>query len=528
MNRYLFFVLLAGGLCFRLFMLVQVELVNGGDLDVYLADEGVVGLMAKHIAEGRELPVFFYGQHYLGALEAYLAAVAFKLAGPSLVVLRSVPFIFSLLLAAAVYSFSYRFYSVAAARWATALVAVSPVYFLQWNLKARGGFIEHLVILFLVMLLFWRFYLNHERERPVALALGLVAGLAMWVNQLVMTYLIPAALLLARDRMDRRGLATVLAGFLVGASLLIGYNTVHPLATFKTLARKSVVLNRVPVEERSQNWLLKGVGKRVEALAQGADKLGLVFGVPPREGVERLGLDESAKRGGPLTTLRRVLAVFPAMVFVTALAACRPRQSAGGGRVWRGSDQLLGLFMLATFLVGYVSPRYMLAAYPLAAVMAGVLLSRLHGTRRRWMAAGVASVLVFNLLSWGDMSAAAGTGSAKRIERLNAALAGLELDRCYSAGPMYHAVFGAKEEIILAPLQKDRYPAYGLAVAGAREICYVFRPDQAEKRQHLAFMSLLERKNISFEQASTGDYEILYGFSPRRAITAADMDGVRG
>ena len=63
MNRYQFFVLLAGGLCFRLFMLVQVELVNGGDLDVYLADEGVVGLMAKHIAEGRELPVFFYGQH---------------------------------------------------------------------------------------------------------------------------------------------------------------------------------------------------------------------------------------------------------------------------------------------------------------------------------------------------------------------------------------------------------------------------------------------------------------------------------
>ena len=94
--------------------------------------------------------------------------------------------------------------------------------------------------------------------------------------------------------MDRRGLATVLAGFLVGASLLIGYNTVHPLATFKTLARKSVVLNRVPGEERSQNWLLKGVGKRVEALGQGADKLGLVFGVPPREGVERLGLDESA------------------------------------------------------------------------------------------------------------------------------------------------------------------------------------------------------------------------------------------
>lgn len=527
MNRYLFFVLLAAGLCFRLLLLVKLELVNGGDLDVYLADEGVVGLMGKHIAEGRELPVFFYGQHYLGALEAYLAALVFTVAGPSLLALRTVPFVFSLLLAAAVYTFTYRFYSVAAARWATALVAVSPVYFLQWNLKARGGFIEHIFILFLLMLLFWRFYLGHERDRPTAIVLGLVAGVALWVNQLALTYLIPALLLLAIDRVDRRGLAPLLAGFLLGASLLIGYNTVHPLATFKTLARKSVVLNRVPVEERGHNWLLKGAGKRIEALGQGADKLGLVFGVPPRAGVAYLGLDEQAKRGGSLTAARRGLALLPLMVFVTALAACRPRRSAAGGRVWRGSDQLLGVFMLATFLVGYVSPRYMLAAYPLAAVMAGVLVSRLEGPRRGWMVAGIASVLVFNLLSWADLSAAAGADSTERIKRLNSTLAAKGLTHCFSAGPMYHAVFAAKEEIILAPLQKDRYPAHGRAVAGADKFCYVFRPDQSDKRQHRAFLSLLETKGVAFETSSTPDYTILHSFNPREAISAADMEAVR-
>ena len=37
-------------------------------------DEAVVGLMAKHISEGRELPVFYYGQPYLGSLEAFLVA----------------------------------------------------------------------------------------------------------------------------------------------------------------------------------------------------------------------------------------------------------------------------------------------------------------------------------------------------------------------------------------------------------------------------------------------------------------------
>ena len=37
-------------------------------------DEAVVALMAKHIREGRERPVFYYGQPYLGAMEAYLVA----------------------------------------------------------------------------------------------------------------------------------------------------------------------------------------------------------------------------------------------------------------------------------------------------------------------------------------------------------------------------------------------------------------------------------------------------------------------
>jgi hypothetical protein len=27
-------------------------------------DECVLGLMAKHVAQGKELPIFFYGQHY--------------------------------------------------------------------------------------------------------------------------------------------------------------------------------------------------------------------------------------------------------------------------------------------------------------------------------------------------------------------------------------------------------------------------------------------------------------------------------
>ncbi|MGE0814854.1 MAG: hypothetical protein AB7O28_04145 [Vicinamibacterales bacterium] len=47
------------------------------------ADQAIVGLMAKHISEGRAFPLFFYGQSYLPALEAYLAVPVMWLLGPT-------------------------------------------------------------------------------------------------------------------------------------------------------------------------------------------------------------------------------------------------------------------------------------------------------------------------------------------------------------------------------------------------------------------------------------------------------------
>lgn len=52
------------------------------------ADQAIVGLMAKHVAEGRALPVTFYGQTYMLAVEAYLAAPLFALGGASVPLLK--------------------------------------------------------------------------------------------------------------------------------------------------------------------------------------------------------------------------------------------------------------------------------------------------------------------------------------------------------------------------------------------------------------------------------------------------------
>jgi 4-amino-4-deoxy-L-arabinose transferase-like glycosyltransferase len=524
-NRYVFFGLLAAGIAFRILMLTRYELVNGGDVDVYLADEGVVGLMGKHILEGRELPVFFYGQDYLGALEAYCAAASFALFGVGLTELRLVPFVFSLAVLAVVYRLAYVGYSVAAARWATALAAIAPMYFLQWNLKARGGFVEHVFLLLAVLALFWRFHFKHERQGGLALGLGLVAGVALWVNQLVAGYLFVLAAVVALSS-DRRRLGMVAVGALLGSALLIGHNVVHPLATARALARKAVVLNRVPIEERDEHWVVRGVGKRVSALEDGAAKLGLVFGVPPGADVERLGLSEEVKEGGRFSAARRSLWWVPAALFGTALLAALPRRGPAGWEPF-GSDHLLVALVAVTFVVGYVSPRYMLPAYPLAAVLVGALAARLRGGRKRALAAGFACVLALNVAGWADAAAVAQTRGEEARARLLSFLNEHGLDRCYSAAPMYHLVFRSNERTLLVPLQKDRYPAHNREVEASPSICYVFREDQTRKRQHVAMMELLEREGVAYRSAEVGEYRVLWSFSPRQALSPSVIERIR-
>src|SRR5947207_14471797 len=52
------------------------------------SDQAVIGLMAKHLADGRAFPLFYYGQHYMLAVEPWLAAPFFKLFGASIFTLK--------------------------------------------------------------------------------------------------------------------------------------------------------------------------------------------------------------------------------------------------------------------------------------------------------------------------------------------------------------------------------------------------------------------------------------------------------
>src|SRR6266404_6850656 len=57
------------------------------------SDEAIIGLMSKHILEGRSCPFYMYGQDYNAgaAWEAYLAAIVFAACGVSVIALMRVP-----------------------------------------------------------------------------------------------------------------------------------------------------------------------------------------------------------------------------------------------------------------------------------------------------------------------------------------------------------------------------------------------------------------------------------------------------
>jgi len=104
-------------------------------------DECILGLMAKHVAEGKELPVFFYGQNYgLASIEAAAGALGFVISGTGPLTLK--------LAMLGLWSVGIVFYFLAFSElvgkrrsfWITSVLVLMPAWAV-WSMKARGGYI---------------------------------------------------------------------------------------------------------------------------------------------------------------------------------------------------------------------------------------------------------------------------------------------------------------------------------------------------------------------------------------------------
>ncbi|WP_435233574.1 DUF423 domain-containing protein [Micromonospora aurantiaca (nom. illeg.)] len=190
------------------------------------SDEATMGLAALHIARGDGFPVWFYGQAYMGTLEAYLAAPLVALAGPSVLVLR-VP---TLALYALFLLLSWRLTRrLGGDRWyallVVAVLALGADRVVKNQLIAGGGYPELNPAGTALALLTVGLCMTGAGARlPRWAAWGLVAGVLLWVDPLILPYVLTlGALLVARRWRELAGRAgVVLAGaLLLGAAPML-------------------------------------------------------------------------------------------------------------------------------------------------------------------------------------------------------------------------------------------------------------------------------------------------------------------
>jgi hypothetical protein len=217
---------------------LKVWLINSGAVP-FNSDEAVVALMARHILQG-ELPVFFYGQAYMGSLDAFLIAAGFALFGEQVWVIRLVQSLLYLVLIACVFALGRaafgRWQVGAAAAW---LMAVPTVNVSLYTTISLGGYGEALLAGSLLLLI--AFHIRRQAERrglgstfPWWCLWGFLSGLGFWSFGLSLVFTIPtfgylAWLLSGTGREDRTAtlrdqliksakfLAVLIAGFFLGS-----------------------------------------------------------------------------------------------------------------------------------------------------------------------------------------------------------------------------------------------------------------------------------------------------------------------
>ena len=200
------------------------------------SDEGTMGLMARHIAYSGEYPIVFYGQNYMGALEAYIAAAMFHLFGPSLFTLRLSVILLIACFFVSMYLLTSALYTKKLALVTLAVLSLGSSYLFTRELITTGGSAETLLFGSLAFLLsFWlaRSYSQYLSPRRRWLRLvgygcwGLVVGLGLWSDLVVLPFLTMASLLLIlfcwRELRSWAPLCLLL-GLLIGAFPLLVYN----------------------------------------------------------------------------------------------------------------------------------------------------------------------------------------------------------------------------------------------------------------------------------------------------------------
>src|SRR5437879_13346664 len=219
------------------------------------SDEAIIGLMAKHILEGRYFPFYFYGTSYNAscAWEAYLAVVPSAIAGVGVVALKSTMVLLSLVCLTLFYMMTTRLYSIRVATLSSFIFALWPGL-AKWHYQPRGYafyflFIPALIILFLIV------ETQQTRRARDYFFFGLACGIALWSMELLLIPIVTLwALLLLRRKFSIKTFVACAGGLVIGYAPAIWWNLTHAMRNWHFLFFEKPEVGGVAARFGLQAW----------------------------------------------------------------------------------------------------------------------------------------------------------------------------------------------------------------------------------------------------------------------------------
>ena len=499
------------------------------------ADEAVVALMARHILQG-ERPIFFYGQAYMGSLDAFLVAGGFAVFGQQVWVIRLVQSVLYLLVIFTTYLLGkYTLRSTLTGLIAAALLAVPTVNVTLYTTASLGGYGEALLIGNLILLI--TFAIGQRLARTgrmegktcgLLLAWGILVGLGLWANALSMIYAVPAGLYLlwkthkfAGGVRAWLGLLTILPGFFAGSFPWWVYAAQNGLGNLLG----ELLGTAVAVEQGT--YLGRVFSHIFNLLLLGST---VTFGLRPPWDVTWLAL--------PLLPFALILWAGVVVVSIRGMSSSKELQAERrtlGGVFWT----LAAGFVFTSFGVD-PSGRYFV---PLAIFLALAAAEAVQALPLRWLwrliLMGV--ILVFNL--WGTVQCALRNPPGLTTQFYNQTI----LDHRYmdeliqfldeqgenrgytTYWVAYPLAFQSGEELIFVPRlpyhtdlrytgRDDRYAPYDEWVAASPKTAYITARNPAlDEALRGGFAGL----GVTWEEKSIGDYRVYYHLS--RAVRPVEI-----
>ncbi|MFC1497795.1 ArnT family glycosyltransferase [Verrucomicrobiota bacterium] len=451
------------------------------------SDYGIVALMAKHMAEGVDFPIFFYGQPYMGSFEPMISGILCKIFGSTGFIVCLGTSLLGFFALPLIYIWARDAFDKKAGLAALLFSIIGSDTYFHYSTAPRGGYMSLLVAGLLTIWLTNKIAGKTIRNEKVSMwtyvLLGLSAGIGWWSHQLMIVYLLYSAIifiLIFRTRIINKGTLLATTGFLLGSMPWLLWNFMN---SWTSLSFKNS-LGSTPLNKGFHNFIIQF--SRTAGLTSDKPVLYFIHALFLLSLLVLflITLSQNTRKG--LKSEQSLNLLSPLLIII-----------------------LLGIIYTPTHFSSINASRYLLPAFPAIAVMIGVStrwLDKKLPLRSGWiplvilisgqwyMVPGMKFEFEQTVPVWQKAEKLSGFAKENKIDVLSGVY-------------LYHWMnFASKEELCVSDLCADKYAPYEKSRATSESCGFLNNPGNIS--------DFAEQTLGTFSNADVEGFSILYNLQP--------------